>query len=172
MDKEFSNGVPLPSDIVGANSIAQGVERVTIVAQLVRKWQAILFLHEWKFQIKISNGPSSSDDHTTEMIARIDANPVYLNATLEVFPCFFEKNDYDQNDVIVHELCHCHTQSVLNIANSLLAGVLMPKHTILDEVEILTQRMTNIAMQINASQTSPVEQVRPLPIASSKEFPS
>ena len=115
------------------------ISRRREAARIVSKWRKPLFLHEWYFDLHY---PEENLNEST--IADISANPTYLKAHIRIFPLWSDLSPTLREETLVHELLHCHTQRLWDLAQNLLNGVLVPHHSIHDEVELLTQRLTNV----------------------------
>jgi hypothetical protein len=111
------------------------------VKKMIGRWRSRLFLGEWFIDIEYH------DDINSKAAAQCDADPVYMTAKIRIYPCFWYSSRLDREMILVHELCHCITQSAWNCMASLLDGQLVTKNQQQCELERLTQRITNIAFQ-------------------------
>lgn len=75
------------------------------------------------------------------------ADPVYMQATITIYPCFWNCPQDERTHILVHELAHCHTQSVWNTMRDFGAGVFATPDQVKNQIEQLTQRIANIAFQ-------------------------
>lgn len=116
------------------------------VLDLLEKWRKRLNLEEWKFAVEFPKRQelsSSSHHQGMEILADIVAMPVYLRATVRVFPLFFERSPRAQEEVVIHELCHCITQPALDMIRRAHEGNGYHPGTISDTIETLTERIAN-----------------------------
>lgn len=115
-----------------------------VVANLIQEWRPKLLLQGWEINVEYmgmdKDGRSSSDPDRPS--ADVNPDPVYMKAHIRIYPRFFELDEHQQRECIVHELVHCHTCSLANIALNFLDGEFTDKGTITAEYEQLTQKMT------------------------------
>lgn len=113
---------------------------------VISKWRSRLFLGEWFIDLI-----HATKDHTSDPkfipFATCRACPVYMEATITIYPSFWSMPKDRREHILVHELSHCITQSIWNVAESLRNGELCTPTQVRDEIEILTQRIANIAYQ-------------------------
>lgn len=109
------------------------------VARLIKKWKPRMFLQEWMIEVKFAE--QDKDGY----IAEISPCPVYLRASMTVYPCFKKLPPEERENAIIHELAHCHTQELFNLVERLGGGQLVPKDMATEALERLTQRVANIA---------------------------
>jgi len=115
------------------------------VQRLINKWRPRLFLGEWYINLEYpTEDCSHKDGYNT--IADINTDTVYLNAKIRIYPAFFRKEKRVQEETIVHELCHIHTQELWDTALRLKNGYNVHEMAIQDSVEKTTQRVANIAL--------------------------
>lgn len=114
------------------------------VEKFVNKWKPRLFLHEWYITIA---HPREDDPNVEGATANIRVNPVYLSAHINIFPRFWCGTLKEQEETIVHELCHCVTQEAWDLARAQREGQAFSSDQIRNVIERLTQRMTNVAFQ-------------------------
>lgn len=114
------------------------------VGAAIEKWRPKLFLGEWYFDVLYPPQPHP-DSHMIDAMASISVNHVYMQAEISIYPGFFRAPADVREFAIVHELCHCHTQPMWNMATNLLDGQLITHKQSQEECERLTQRIANIA---------------------------
>ena len=112
----------------------------------LEKWRMALLLNEWFFNIvyKKQDQPETQEGN---LLAEIDASPVYLRATIKIYPQFWQRDIQTQEHALIHELCHCITQPARDIASHLQNGDAVHHGTVTDAFETLTQRIANIAFR-------------------------
>lgn len=112
------------------------------VQSYISKWRKRLYLDGWHFKTQYMV------EDTPEMtFAAISAQPMYLDAVLNIFPNYWKESEKDQEQIIVHELCHCHTQPAWDAMTDLLHGKLVtPGHQKII-AETLTEYMAKIVFQ-------------------------
>lgn len=115
------------------------------LVKLISKWKPRLFLTEWAIHLKIAEQDLPSEDGTITL-AVVNADPVYLNAVVTVFPAWTKLDAESQEDAIVHELNHCLIQEVYDAAAKLFEGGVVTKDDMHERIERLTQRVTNVAL--------------------------
>lgn len=120
-------------------------QKIKYVDDLIKKWVPRLYLHEWDIKIQIKSEPCEGYPYR---IADCSSSEIYFNAIIRIFPKFWKETSTEQENDIVHELCHCHTEEIDQIAQDLLSGYLRTKSQMHDANERLTQRMANIALGV------------------------
>lgn len=113
---------------------------------IVNKWRSRLFLGEWFIDLCYAS-TDKDEQPGGRPAAECRADPVYMQATITIYPCFWNSDVDRRIHMLVHELCHCHTQSVWNIIKNFSNGFYTVPDDVHAEIEILTQRMANIAYQ-------------------------
>ncbi len=114
--------------------------------ELLNKWKKRLNLDEWGIRVEFPkhDQTSGSAHHAgMEILADITAMPVYLRATVRVFPVWFTRSAQAREEVIIHELAHCITQPVLDMLRRAHEGNQYHPGTIADTIETLTERIAN-----------------------------
>lgn len=112
--------------------------------KLIDKWRGRLFLHSWHldlFYMKEGEGEGGWD-----VLASINANPVYMKAKIQIFPAFWDRSPDVQEEALVHELCHCHTQALVDLVHRQQDGGQVTHQERIDTLERLTQQIAVIAM--------------------------
>ena len=118
-----------------------------IIKKWIKKWRLRLFLGEWYIDLIYKKEPNENNHPGFTITATCDADPVYMRAFVSIYPEFFRLSKKQMEETIVHELSHCHTQSVWNCMKCLHQGELITPDQMRSEIEQLTQRITNIAFQ-------------------------
>lgn len=109
------------------------------VARLLKKWKSRMFLQEWMIEVKFAK------EDKENFIAEIAPCPVYLKASITIYPCFKKLSAEEKENAIIHELAHCHTQELFNVVERQGSGQMVPKDLAVEALERLTQRIANIA---------------------------
>jgi hypothetical protein len=117
--------------------------------KIVEKWRPRLFLGEWFIDLNYQKEDIDSDSRP---MATCKADPVYMQATIKIYPCFWDHSEYERAHALVHEMIHCHTQSVWNCMLSLHQGELIVPDQMRCEIEQLTQRISNIAFCVEGGE--------------------
>ena len=84
----------------------------------LKKWQTLLFLNEWKFELFYHNDPK---DECLEITMQAE----YKNAFLEInTETLFEKikDKKEREEAIVHELCHILIEPLVWLTNQAAEG--------------------------------------------------
>lgn len=117
-------------------------KKSSVVRPIIEKWRPRLLLGEWAINL---NYPESDVDQSGDrtILAYVSADPVYLNATIHIYPAWFDRSDEVREMTLVHELCHCFTQEVWNMMDMQHRGEVVPDRYQREAVERLTQRITN-----------------------------
>jgi hypothetical protein len=114
------------------------------VDKILAKWRPRLFLGEWSIDVQFpEEGPDGGVGY--DIVAECYPDPVYMIATIKVHKAWFKHPPKAREFAIAHELVHCHTQELWNIADRQANGYAIPRQMVTEAVERLTQRITNIA---------------------------
>ena len=115
-------------------------ERAIKIQRWVSKWQDKLFLQEYRFTVAILDKFSGSGGAWAE----IEVNSNYLEATISVYSSFWELDEKVQEETIVHELCHCHTDDFTTMVYGFLQGKMQTP----DYIEKVRERTTQMICKI------------------------
>ena len=115
-------------------------QKKKLIKDLVDKWKGKLFLGDWHFHICLED-----KDNEQGNCATINPCFTYMNATLCIFPSFWQYEEYAE-EYIVHELVHCHIEGLASITKDLHDGRYHAPHSITHAVEKLTQRFTRCVL--------------------------
>lgn len=119
-------------------------QRSKYIKQLIEKWRPLLFLNEWNIFHEFVDDEGSVQGGRNSA-AEISVNFTYKSAHIKTFSGFWRETPDVQDDMICHELCHCHTQELWDFCVDFANG----KHHTPDEVwrsvETLTQRISVIS---------------------------
>lgn len=116
------------------------------VEALIEKWRPLLFLNEWHIKMGYSETPAPDDPGAS---AEIETDCTYKIATLTLFPLFFARRPEQQEHSVVHELCHCISGIVRNLAyKALVREKHVMWHTVAEADERCTQQFTNVIMEL------------------------
>jgi len=121
-------------------------ERIKYVGDLVAKYQSVLNLDEWNIEYYLMDRDIDDEVNVTTYADTIIL-PEYLTCSMRIYPSFFRKIQKLRADTIAHELAHCHTQVLFNMAKDLTRGISHAMCDISDAHELLTQRMANLALR-------------------------
>lgn len=114
----------------------EGKKKVT---SWVKKWQSKLYLYEWEFDLiypKEDEGPE---------YAKVQMLTQYKRAGITIQPKFFKESDRAMEEIIVHELCHCIVQPLVQLAVDAAEGHGVSGREIDHWKESVTQHVTNVA---------------------------
>lgn len=128
-----------------------GTKKDQTVSKLIAKWRGELFLNEWTFSHKFVSGGGQNQDSEFDVAAEISVNYPYKIAYITTFDGFWNKDSKTQEAMMVHELCHCHTQELWNFLNDFSNGKHHNPDEIWRSVETLTQRISLIAQKRTGS---------------------
>lgn len=113
---------------------------------VVSKWRSRMFLGEWMLNLAYAK-----EDQEMETGGRPSAScwadPVYMQATITIYPCFWNGEADERTHTLIHEMAHCHTQRVWNTMRDFAAGVFTTPDHVKQQIEQLTQRIANITYQ-------------------------
>lgn len=113
------------------------------VQRWINKWRPRLFLGEWNLDVRYA---IENDPDTPDLYADIAVSTKYIEATITIYPVFWEQGSMRQQEVLVHELAHCITDKAYRNCTDLLNGNhVTPKQANYDW-EQLTQRVANVAL--------------------------
>ncbi len=111
------------------------------IMQILKKWRDRLLLNEWYFDVLYKEQDIIDVGYTTN--TDITACPVYLKATIRIYPIYFTQSRDEQEKALIHELVHCLTQEVWDTTTRIQNGYFVSKGDVRDQCERLTQRITN-----------------------------
>lgn len=74
----------------------------------INKWQPKLFLHPWSFKVEYH------DDETRQGL-KINMHAEYKDAMIEVHMDFWRMDEHEREQAIIHELCHCIVQPLVEL---------------------------------------------------------
>lgn len=116
------------------------------VKTLVSEFQKRLNLHTWKFELRFHDKDKFDHKSSSWSCAEIWADPVYKKAQIDFYPKLLEQRDTVGvsvfRDMICHEMCHCLTEWLSNIAKCRF----LVEWEIMDECENLTQKIAVIVL--------------------------
>ena len=92
-----------------------------VIIKIIEEIRWDLFLGHWKINVKFGNSDSSSNTSSEARLAVVQANPVYSNAIITVYPMLAKQ--YGDNtdmlrEVITHELVHCITEELYSLSTN------------------------------------------------------
>lgn len=114
---------------------------------LLRKWQKRMLLNEWFFEVFYPDQPYEENEQGGITHATVNADPVYLKANVRLYPSWFSAPNDIREQIIVHELAHCMTQELRDLADKLRDGRLVTSLEINEVHERLTQRISFVAIR-------------------------
>jgi hypothetical protein len=98
-----------------------------------------LFLHEWNVEVFFA--PTA--DAEPGVIAHVDADPVYLNARITVYPDYATLSPDRRQHSLTHELVHLLVAELGELLQRQASGLFVSETTATAAIERLTQRITN-----------------------------
>jgi hypothetical protein len=110
---------------------------------LVRRWCPKLYLDEWRVRVNFPKKQQHWERGITNCDIMVDTT--YLEATIRVFPSWFTAPAEERELMLIHELCHIHTQELADVAIALQEGRLATRQQLNHAHERLTQRIAYIA---------------------------
>lgn len=108
------------------------------ISGYLRKWQPKLFLHGWAFKTTYFH------ENEGEETAAVMMKTEYKTANIKINPRFWELGKEEREEVIVHELCHCVVQPLVQLANDAGEGHAVSGREVDHWKESVTQHLTNI----------------------------
>lgn len=115
------------------------------IKQLIAKWRPVLFLGEWTIDHKFVNEQPEGEIDGSQKSAEIWVNYPYKTANIKTYKGFWEASKEEQDSILCHELCHCHTQELWDFCGDFANGKHHTPESIWRAVETLTQRISIIA---------------------------
>lgn len=113
---------------------------------VIKKWRPRVFLGEWFIDLAYAK-EDLEEQQGGRPAAECWADPVYKQATITIYPCFWNSPKDRQEFMLIHELVHCQTQAIWNICVDFSNGKYATPQAIHQEIEKLTQRITNMVYQ-------------------------
>jgi hypothetical protein len=112
----------------------------------VEEFQQKLNLQNWKFEIRFSKKENYNSKSSSWICADIWVDPVYLKWNITLYPKLLEQRETVWlnvfREMIMHEMCHCLTEWLSNIAKSRY----LQESEIDEECESLTQRIAILVL--------------------------
>jgi hypothetical protein len=106
------------------------------IINYINKWRPKLFLHQWNFEVVYHDDPQ-------EICAKIEMKPEYKNASISIHSDIFQNLKKDElEEVIVHELCHCIIQPIIELVGRAAGGVSVTTQELDWQKEQVTQHIT------------------------------
>lgn len=92
-----------------------------VVIKIIEEIRWDLFLGHWKINVKFGSCDSPYNNSSEARLAVVQANPVYSNAIITVYPMLAKQ--YGDNidmirEVITHELVHCITEELYSLSTN------------------------------------------------------
>ena len=114
------------------------------VEKLLNKWRPLLFLSEWKIEREWSTR-ACPDDAAMQTALECQANTTYKSVKITFYPCYFDDHsDWEREQLIVHELCHCLTEITKSLAQCVIVdGKFVTWEQFREANERLTQQFAN-----------------------------
>lgn len=105
------------------------------ILDYINKWRPKLFLHQWDFKIIYHNNPE-------EVCAKIEMKPEYKNACISIHNDIFKDLDKEElEEMIVHELCHCIIQPIIELVGRAASGISVTEQELNWHKEQVTQHI-------------------------------
>ncbi len=122
-------------------------QRRAHITKLIDKWRGRLFLQEWRLDHSFVDefGPEHDGGGDLQSAAEIHVNYPYKIAKITTYRGFWNKPLDVQEDMLIHELCHCHTQELWDFLGNFANGKHHTPQEVWRSVETLTQRISVIA---------------------------
>lgn len=117
------------------NNFPTKTQRKEII-NYINKWRPKLFLHQWDFKISYHDNPQ-------ELGVKIEIQPEYKNALINIHYDFLQDiRKGELEEMIVHELCHCIIQPIIEVAARASNGICVTQQEIDWHKEQVTQHIT------------------------------
>lgn len=107
----------------------------SFVRKTLQELQYALFLTEYKIDIGYAKDKS---EKSPGLIAEISSSAVYFDAYITIYPLFWEKNEDERREALVHEMCHIYTQPYKHICCRMARGEMVTEQEEKNENEKLT----------------------------------
>lgn len=113
------------------------------VNEVLKELQHILYATEWHFNISYASEDEEHDHErfASSITAKIVVQSPYLQAFITIFPEFWENEHEDRVRILVHEMCHIHTQGMRDIWHRLINGHVVTQEEMNDVNERCTSFM-------------------------------
>ncbi len=110
-------------------------------------WRHRLNLGEWHIDVQMQTANLQQDPQEPgDCLADCSPDPVYLQATIRIFPAWGLRTPEKREAAIIHELCHCLTQEARDLINrSRMENNVTQAETRIT-IERLTQRIANAVL--------------------------
>jgi len=115
------------------------------VQAFVQRWKPRLNLNEWHIETESADKDLPDPDEEGDCLMDCNADPVYLQAKIRIFPAFARRARHNRERAVVHELCHLVTQEARDLANRARLGKMVTVTETTAAFERMTQRIANIA---------------------------
>lgn len=122
------------------------------VSRVIAKWQRKLNLDEWVIDAKLMKEPPEPESSTVGAgvtLAEVRPCPVYLQATVMIYPEFWKNPAPKREAALVHELVHCITQELFDVIRALWRDEAVSLREAKEKLERLTQRITYVAIHLD-----------------------
>lgn len=101
----------------------------------INKWKNNLFLHQWDFEINYIENDKDA--------IKIEMQTEYKQAVIFINKLFWEFSKDKREHILVHELCHCIVQPLIEIACRAANGITLTQQEIDFHKESVTQHVAN-----------------------------
>lgn len=114
------------------------------IRKLINKWRNALLLGEWEIS-HVFEDRDGDETGGSRTVAEICVDYTYKNARITTFRNFWNYSHEEQDSIVCHELCHCHTQELWDFCIDFSNGRYHTPDDVWKAVETLTQRISIIA---------------------------
>lgn len=111
------------------------------IVRWLRKWRKNLLLQHWTINVTLNNNPRSDDEGCR---ADVDTNEAYWEIEINIYPIFWEDPITAQERTILHELSHVLVSPLKLKAYEGRKRSNRRDKAIQQEVELLTEYITNL----------------------------
>lgn len=115
------------------------------IARWIKRWQARLLLSEWAVVVEFAPDPHPTDTPgAARTVATADPTHRYTTLNLVIYPAFFEHDEGQQEQTIVHELIHApasHTKA-------LITRRVMRRRVTQDEADDVNERLVEYMTKV------------------------
>lgn len=108
-----------------------------LVDKFISKYKEKANISHWTITAKFIEEQEFYNKNKT--LASINADDVYLNAEIFIYPAFFKENIKEQEKIIAHEISHCLTNPIADLCGELISGKLVTSRELEKETEKLTE---------------------------------
>jgi hypothetical protein len=92
-----------------------------IIVDIIEELRWDLFMGHWKINVKFNDTDSETNAYSEKHLAVVAVSHMYSNAIITIYPILIKEYGNNPNmlrEVITHELTHCLTEELFNLASN------------------------------------------------------